>query len=398
MQGAGKKTPGDWDLPPRHFELLVIGMILFVLGGISIDFRILTAGCAAIAATIVSFPLSRMGETQRRLAAIIRVAVIPCVVLFWAGQRAYEYCTARHVVPTTEYEESYPPSVEWGIYRREAKLTEPSTFRIAGDKDTPVADSATTFRRMYESFYSAVGAADSRYMLYSKTPGAYQNLVCGAADLIFVFRPSKKQVEDAAAKGREFAITPIGREAFVFFVNRDNPVDSLTVRQVKDIYSGKIRNWKEVGGNDIPVAPYQRYEGSGSQSRMERFMEGEQLMTPATEYRFRHMMGIVKNVDRYHNYHSAIGYSFYLYVDKMLAGGGVKLLQIDGVPPTPATVRDGSYPLVDDVCVVTAGSENPNVAPFIEWMLSPQGQALVEAAGYVPIAPAKRGVAIPEWK
>lgn len=384
---TGKSGAGGNDKPPSYAGVLFAGLCFFILGGMALDFRILTTGAAGLVVSILAFPAEKLGLLSRRMSGYLRAGVMPCVAVFWIGVTLYQYYIEKeYVVSTPEYWELHPRHVEWNIDPREADLTEQAAFRVNGKQ--PVIDGTTSFLGMYRSICSVVGV-DSMNMLRSKTPGAYQHLVDGVADLIFVFRPSARQIADAAEKGREFSITPIGHDAFVFFVNKDNPLDNLTIRQVKDMYSGKIRNWKEVGGRDESIAAFQRYEGSGSQSRMERFMSGEELMTPDKEHRFYHMLGIVVNVARYRNYQSAIGYSFYLYVDTMLSGGGVKLLSIDGIAPSTETIRDGSYPLVDEICVVTAGSENPNVAPMIEWILSPQGQAIVETVGYVPIAPAK---------
>jgi len=77
-------------------------------------------------------------------------------------------------------------------------------------------------------------------------------------------RPSKEQVEYAEECGTTFKYTQIGTEAFVFFVHKDNPIDSLTVEQIKGIYSGEITNWSEVGGDDEKIVAFQRNEGSGS--------------------------------------------------------------------------------------------------------------------------------------
>lgn len=210
----------------------------------------------------------------------------------------------------------------------------------------------------------------------------------GEVDMIFVFRPSEKQIQAAAEKGLEFKITPIGYDAFIFFVNAKNPVAGLTMEQLKDIYSGKITRWSEVGGIAWKIVPFQRSEGSGSQSRMLQFMGETPLLPAEKETTFFSMYNIVHTA-RYHNYRGAIGYSFLYFVDQMILAQGIKLLKVDGVPPTLASIRDGTYPLTEEICVVTAGSDNPNVEPFIEWMLSPQGQGLVEKVGYIPInAPA----------
>ena len=395
---AKRSGNGDFTalLQISGFWLFLLGVGLFVFGGMTIDFRIVTTGMAAAAVAVLAFLAEKIRALSPKNAQRARGWVIPVAVAFWLVVTLYGiFIAPRGVIPTREYDEWFPRSADWSRTHREANLVEAPAFRMEGE--TPTIDGATSFFDLYGSFYTAIRANDSRYMYRNKTPEAYANLSSGAADLIVVFRPSEQQEAAARARGREFVITPIGYDAFVFFVNKANPVDNLTIRQVKDIYSGKIRNWKEVGGADEAITPFQRYAGSGSQSRMERFMAGETLMEADQEYRFPHMMGIVKAAARYRNRHSAIGYSFYLYVDTMLSGGGVKLLSIDGVAPSLETIGDRSYPLIDDICVVTAGTDNPNVPPFIEWILSPQGQAIVEACGYTPVAPAKPGAAVTQW-
>ena len=96
--------------------------------------------------------------------------------------------------------------------------------------------------------------------------------------MFFGTKSDASQEEHARDRGVEFEYTPVGREGFVFLVNASNPVDSLTIEQVKGIYSGKITTWKEVGGNDEPIQAYQRNSNSGSQSMMVRFMGDTPLM------------------------------------------------------------------------------------------------------------------------
>lgn len=361
--------------------VLTLSGILFVLGGMAIDFKIVWTAIISAAVVVITFILGRLKVVPLKAVRIIQVAAIPTMIVFWI---AWGYVEDWRVIPTTEYVEDHPNLKI--IDHRTVILEEPSEFqlepngiRIAG---------ATSLHDFYLSLARTMyGVADSGYVSNIRTPQAYQSLIDGWSDLIFVFRPSESQIADARAKGKEFTITPIGYDAFVFFVNQANPVGNLSVRQLKDIYSGKLGNWREAGGDDAKVIPFQRYENSGSQSRMQRFMEDETLMEPETEHRFKTMMPIITHVARYRNYRYAIGYSFLYYVKVMMEGGGVKVLNVDGVEPNLTTIRDGTYPLSEEICIVTAGSENLHVKPFIEWVLSPQGQAMLEEIGYVPINP-----------
>lgn len=98
------------------------------------------------------------------------------------------------------------------------------------------------------------------YVVHNKTHEAYVNLIDKKADLIFVTGPSEEELALAKEKNVELEIVPIVSEGFVFITHVDNPVNQLTVEQIQDIYTGKITNWKEVGGEDLPIIAYQRPE------------------------------------------------------------------------------------------------------------------------------------------
>ncbi|HAM14849.1 MAG TPA: hypothetical protein DCP91_03095 [Eggerthellaceae bacterium] len=182
----------------------------------------------------------------------------------------------------------------------------------------------------------------------------------------------------------EFDYTPVGREGFVFLVNASNPVDSLAVEQVKGIYSGKITNWREVGGADEPIVAYQRNADSGSQSMMERFMGDTALMDPLGEMRTAgSMSGLVRKIAEYDNGKGAIGYSFRYYVTNLVGDHDVKLLEIEGVPPTLESMEDGSYPILGEFYAVTRkGDDSGNLSRLLEWIRGEQGQELVAKCGY----------------
>ena len=212
--------------------------------------------------------------------------------------------------------------------------------------------------------------------------------------MIFAAAPSEAQIEAARNVGIEFHLTPIGREAFVFFVNSKNPVDGLTVAQIQSIYTGEITNWKEVGGKNQSIRPFQRAENSGSQSALLRLMEGLPLMEPETEDRIAGMGGIINEVASYRNYQNAMGFSFRYYSTEMVQNGHIKLLALNGVEPTRETIRDGSYPISSYFYAVTASpigepapeETNTELAAFLEWILSPQGQTLIDEVGYVSLS------------
>lgn len=272
-----------------------------------------------------------------------------------------------------------------------AVLDEPSTYHIK--TDLPRLDGATALYPLYSAFAQAV-YPDDTYEPYdyqngkvicTTTPDAYKLLMTGETDIIFVTAPSLSQQKEAKAQGLELKLTPIGREAFVFFVNKRNPITGLTSTQIKEIYSGKLTNWKEVGGNNDPIRAFQRPQNSGSQTMLEKFMGDTPLMIPPKEDVAGLMSGIIHQTSSYRNFKNAMGYSFLFYASEMNQSGEIALLDIDGVTPNKDNIRAGQYPLSAQFYAVTAGSDNPNIQPFLDWILSPQGQELVEKTGYTSL-------------
>lgn len=270
-----------------------------------------------------------------------------------------------------------------------AKLEEPAALRLT--EKLPRLDGATALYPLYSAFAQAV-YPEKTYdwheseVIVSRTTEAYINLIKGNVDLIFMAEPSEFQLSSAKQAEVEVKKTAIGADAFVFFTHADNPVDGLTSEQIRGIYSGKTTNWSQVGGRDATIRAFQRPQDSGSQSALQRLMKGEQLMTPPVEDVVGGMGGIISQTADYRNYPDAIGFTFLYYASEMVNNKQIKLLAIDGVEPNRANIANRSYPFSDMFYAVTAGTDNPNVEPFIEWMLSEQGQELVQKTGYTPIS------------
>lgn len=139
-------------------------------------------------------------------------------------------------------------------------------------------------------------------------------------------------------------MTPIGKEAFVFFVNQSNTVDNLTLDQVRGIYSGAVTNWKEVGGKNTAIRAFQRPESSGSQTALQSLMGDTPIMTPIQQDVAGGMGGIIRRTAAYQNRDNAIGYSFLFYATEMVRDYDIKLLSLNGVTPNRENIRNGSYP------------------------------------------------------
>ena len=334
-----------------------------------------------------------------------RKGVALCLAAVTIGCGAY--CAVglwRSSVPTVDDRDlllwQYEPFSEG---TKAVNLEEQSTLRFHRE-DLLRLDGATALYPVYAGFVQAV-YPQGEYPLYdntsegygsvtcSGTVNAYERLITDRTDLIFAAAPSQEQLEMARRAAKELHLTPIGREAFVFFVNSRNPVEGLTVEQIQGIYTGQITNWNQVGGKNQPIRPFQRLENSGSQSALLRLMDGLPLIEPEKEDRVGGMGGIIQQVASYRNYKNSIGFSFRFYASEMAANDQIRLLALDGVSPTKESIRDGSYPISDSFFAITAApigapdprESNPNLNAFLDWILSEQGQQIVEDSGYVSI-------------
>ena len=251
-------------------------------------------------------------------------------------------------------------------------------------------DGATALYPLYSSFVQATYPQKTYHFFdptvrATKTPEAYNNLIEGSVDIIFVAGPSEAKLKYAEKMGVTLNMTPIGREAFVFFVHAKNSVAGLSSDQIRDIYSGKVTNWKDVGGKNDSIRAFQRPTDSGSQTAVHKFMGRVPLMEAPTEDVVAGMGGVISEVSEYKNYRNAIGYTFRFFSTEMVKNDNIRLLEVDGVYPDKESIRSGTYPITAEFYAITAGTDNPHAQAFIDWILSDEGQELVEKTGYVPI-------------
>lgn len=330
------------------------------------------------------------------LAIKISLGVFVLTAIGYHIHRAYD----RHLI-VSEQDVNVDDYRPFADHSKVVTLDKPSTYTLSAKDQLPILDGATALYPLYSAFVRAVYPAqdyepnDKKSMVrITGTGQAYQRLIHHNVDMIFAAAPSKQQEKSAQAKGLQLNMQPIGREAFVFFVHKNNPVHSLTSTQIKQIYTGEITNWQQVGGNNDPIRAFQRPEDSGSQAMLRRWMGNQPPMTPIVEDVASGMGGIMEQTADYRNYKNAIGYSFHYFATQMNANDNIRLLAIDGVYPDEASIRNESYPIITPFYAITAsdltskGSQdktNPNLQPFLNWILSEQGQQLVKKTGYFPI-------------
>ena len=220
-----------------------------------------------------------------------------------------------------------------------------------------------------DNYYGENFAEDSA-MQYKNTVRGYQAIVDGTTDILFCAGPSEEQKKYAQEKGVELVYVPIGLEGFVFFVNESNPIDNLTAQQIRKIYACEYTNWSQVGGANRIINPVTRLEGSGSQTTFEAFMGDYEIGRKSP-------LAITG---------ASIGFSFRYYMDDIVGNDAVKMLSLNGVYPSAENIRNGSYPIVAQFyAIYRADNDNQNIPVLIDWLLSDEGQMLIEQTGYVRI-------------
>ena len=198
------------------------------------------------------------------------------------------------------------------------------------------------------------------------------------AQLLIVYEAPEYVKEELAEAGAKLEQKAIGRDALVFIVNEENPVQSLTQQQLRDIYAGRITSWKDVGGADAPVVFIGREAGSGTRDGFESITGTSEACVYSQE--LTSTGDVIATVAGNPN---AIGYASLSAV-----GGTVKALTVGGVQPTEATVLDGSYAIQRPFVLVTKQGEALTAAAqaFFDYALSAEAAPIVAAAGAVPVA------------
>ncbi|MBI4732893.1 MAG: phosphate ABC transporter substrate-binding protein [Chloroflexi bacterium] len=214
-------------------------------------------------------------------------------------------------------------------------------------------------------------------------------LINGTVDVANASRRIKdEETQDAQSNGINPVEFIIARDAIAVIVHPDNPVSELTLQQISDIYSGKINNWAEVGGQDRPIVRLSRETNSGTHvyfletvlrlgdKNNTTLFSMDTLLLPSSE-------GIINEVRQNPN---TIGYDGLGYVPDDLkiiavaeAEGG------DYILPSISTVNDKSYPIARDLYMYTAGEPTGAVKDYLDWILSPEAQQIVAELGFVPI-------------
>lgn len=310
-------------------------------------------------------------EKNKRLINILLVIIVVLVVC--GCVLAYSYFTKDKTKP---------------IINPEEKKTIQYQEIIFSEENYPKVDALNSTVPLAEAFktnFTGIDKTDIE-ITSSETHDLYKKLVEGKTDLILATSPDevdKKMIKESEI---ELEIVPIVKDAFVFFVNKENPIEGLTLDQIQGIYSGKIKNWKTVGGENEKIIAYQRPESSYSQIGMKSLiMQDENIINPVSETVEQYMSDIIDVISDYGNEKNAIGYSYSYYATKIYSKDNMKLLAINDIDPSYENIQTGLYSFqISYYAIIRKNeAEDSNVRKLLDLMKSERGQNVAKEAGYV---------------
>jgi phosphate transport system substrate-binding protein len=268
------------------------------------------------------------------------------------------------------------------------------TIKIPGldAENYPRVDGSTANLPLIARLYSGITGvsleeAENGINISGGTGMVWRNLMWDGADILIVYEAPEGILDEFAGNGIELEIEPIGRDGLVFLVNKANTVDNLTTEQLRGIYTGKITDWRDVGGDTGPISAFQRNQESGSQTLfLKLLMDGRTPMEPPKELIPDSMAGLIEAVASFDGTGGAIGYSVFYYADLMYANPDLKLLSVDGITPSFESIYSGEYPFINDFFVVIRADAQVGSPERIlrDWLLTDEGTALLKAENYVP--------------
>lgn len=247
--------------------------------------------------------------------------------------------------------------------------------KIVIDGSTTVGPIAKAFAEYYMGINKDVNITVSE----SGSGNGAKSLINGVCDIADMSRFMKeKEFKAAAEKGIMPVAHVVALDGLPILVHPSNPIKNLTVEQVRNIYLGKITNWKDVGGPNKKIVMVSRDTNSGTYETFHKLVMKKEKIAEGCEYVGSN--GAVRS--RVQSTPTAIGYAGLGFVDKT-----VKALNVNGIYPTRKTVSSGKYPIARPLFMFTNGypKMGSHVYQFVTLYLTKQGQEMVERIGFVPV-------------
>jgi len=246
---------------------------------------------------------------------------------------------------------------------------------IVVDGSTTVGPIAKAFAEYYMEMHSDVNITVSE----SGSGNGAKSLINGTCQVADMSRFMKESEFKAALDNGVCPVAHVvAMDGIAIVVHPSNPVKGLTVEQVRDIYLGRLKSWKDVGGPDVPIVIISRDTNSGTYETFEGLVMNKEKIAENAEYVGSN--GAVRQ--RVQSTQAAIGYVGLGFVDRSLKG-----LEMNGIQPTKQTVASGVYPIARPLYMFTNSYPKLGSAlhHFVTIHLSKQGQQIVEGIGYVPV-------------
>jgi len=183
-----------------------------------------------------------------------------------------------------------------------------------------------------------------------------------------------------------FVDSAVARDAIQFIVPQSNPITNLTTQQLRDIYQGKIKNWKEVGGNDAPIHPYAHIMCGNREEVMRQYLTGERnAKTGTITIDNKNFAPWVTNIkDETDVVKTVAGDNLSIApISRSMVEGNVKVISVDGVMPTEKTIANETYPVTRYLHIATKGYPSGATKQFIDYIRSPEGQGILASRGLI---------------
>lgn len=209
-------------------------------------------------------------------------------------------------------------------------------------------------------------------------------LINGTTDIAQASRAMKpnEKAQVQQKRGAEAVEIPVALDGLAIFVHQDNPLPAITLAQLKGIYTGEIKNWKELGGEDAPIILYSRENNSGTYAYFKEHVLNDEDFVAETQT----LPGTAAVVNAVSKDKRAIGYGGIAYA------AGVRQIPVKKDDASPAVeanlenVSSGAYPISRALFLYTAGAPTGDVKAYIDFALSPEGQKIAGDVGYYPLA------------
>lgn len=252
---------------------------------------------------------------------------------------------------------------------------------VAGDANSIVVDGSTTVgpvAKAFAEYYMGKHPNVNITVSESGSGNGAKSLINAACDVATMSRPLKNSEKKAAQDAGVLPIeNVVALDGLAVIVHPSNSRDNLTIKQIRDIYTGKVTNWKELGGQDQKIVVISRDTNSGTYESFNTLVMKDAKLKGGAEY--VGSGGAIRQ--RVLSTEAAIGYVGLAFTE------GVKTLKVNGIPPNVETVTDKTYPIARPLFMYTNGRPKTGTAlyDFVNLSKTEEGKKIIEDTGYVPV-------------